>query len=504
MRLTNCCRCRHFVALGVLSAIWLPQAQSAAPAGFQQPVLIRFEGEINPMMEQYFNRKLEAARERGADLVIVEIDSPGGRLDSSLNLASTLRDTEWAHTVAYVPREAISGGAIMALGCDEIVMHPFAKLGDAGPIYMDEGFMFQHASEKIRTELARSVRDLATATNRPPALAEAMVDDGLVVFRVRDKQDDTIHFMTESEIKSSPEPDRWEQLNPVLETRDDKFLHVNGNRAVELQLASVAVEDRDALQEHLGWQGELVEYDRTTVDQAVFVLNHWLITGLLVVVGIVALFVEFSAPGISIGGLLAGLCFSLFFWSRFLGGTAVWLEVLLFIAGLVFLLVELLILPGFGIAGLAGLLLIGASLILASQTFVVPHNTAELGVSATSFITLIVSGICVIVVVYFITSHLGRIPLLNKLSLDPPEPAPPPQNHEQRTASSSSSSHTWSGLQVGDVGQARSALRPAGQCEFGDLKVDVVTDGRFIEPGTAVQITEISGNRVMVKQVQNS
>ncbi len=170
-------------------------AAPAPPQKFRQTAIIRFEGPITGMLEQYFYRKLDAAQQAGCDLVVVSIDSPGGELEASLNLAHRLRDTEWARTVAWIPRQALSGAAIAALGCDEIVMRPSAVIGDAGPIFLDEGFMFQHAPEKIRSDLARKIRDLASAGGRPAALAEAMVDDQLVVFRMRNKQTDEIAFM---------------------------------------------------------------------------------------------------------------------------------------------------------------------------------------------------------------------------------------------------------------------------------------------------------------------
>ena len=98
-----------------------------------------------PGLERYLFRKLDAAKQQGADLVILEIDSPGGRLKESLEIAEYLQKLDWAHTVAYVPREAISGAAIVSLGCDEILMAPHARIGDAGAIVMDEDSFFRFA-----------------------------------------------------------------------------------------------------------------------------------------------------------------------------------------------------------------------------------------------------------------------------------------------------------------------------------------------------------------------
>ena len=169
---------------GLTWGVNLAETKAADPvAKYQQAVLIRFEGTILPFTEHVFYRHLERARAAGADLVIVEIDSPGGTVDSSLALANRLLTVEDARTVAFVRKQAISGAAIMALGCDEILMDPEALIGDAGPIFQDQDGMFRHAPEKIRSILAAEVRKLAAATDRPEVLAEAMVDAKLEIFQ---------------------------------------------------------------------------------------------------------------------------------------------------------------------------------------------------------------------------------------------------------------------------------------------------------------------------------
>ena len=320
---------------------------------YEKGVIIEVTGVILPMLQKYIERKLEQAQQLGADLVILQIDSPGGELDATLKIADQLRDLRWAHTVAYIPDEALSGAAIISLGCDEIVMGPQARLGDAGPIFLGPDQLFHHAPEKLRSDLARRVRDLASAKGRPPALAEAMVDMNLIVYRVTNQQTGKVTFMSQHEIDSSENPNVWEKGPPVLESREGSFLEVNGDRAVELQLANATIANKGALEQRFRpAQGPLIELRDNALDTAVDILNIPLVTGLLFVIGAIALWVELSAPGIGLGGLISGLCFTLFFWSRFLGGTAGWLEVILVLAGTAFLAVELFILPGFGIAGI--------------------------------------------------------------------------------------------------------------------------------------------------------
>ncbi len=483
-------------------------AEQAAPRGkYNRGVLIHFEGTITPMRESFLNRKLDEAQGKGADLLIIEIDSPGGYLEESLNIAHRLRDLDWAHTVAFVPRQALSGAAIMALGCDEIVMHPQAVLGDAGPIFMGEDFLFHHAPEKVRSHLAQEVRGLAEAKGRPPALAEAMVDMSLIVYRVRHKESGEIRFMADHEIRDEDTPDDWEKIAPVPESREDHFLEVSGTRAVEVQLANGNARDREELKSRYDVKGDLLILEPGGVDTAVYILNRPLVTGLLFVIGLVALYLELSAPGISIGGLIAGLCFALFFWSRFLGGTSGWLEVILFMAGVIFMAVELFVLPGFGVAGITGLLLMLAGVVLASQNFVIPSTERQLTTLGNTLLVIVASGVVFTAAAVALSRHLGSIPVLNSLVLAPPGASGDDElevDDEGKPRSPSAALYADRvRVHVGDWGTADSPLRPAGKARFGEEYVDVVTDGSFVDKGRQVRVIEISGNRVVVREVDD-
>lgn len=475
---------------------------------FETPVLIRITGPIEPLLEQYVRRSLSRARERGADIVIIEIDSPGGYLEASLNLAEMMAGIDWATTVAYVPRQAFSGAAIMSLGCDYIVLDPSAQFGDAGPIFQGEDAAFQYVPEKLRSALASQLREIAKGKGRSPALAEAMVDMNLKVFRVRDKQTGDEVLMTQRDLDGLEDRQRWEIVQRIAETGDGRFLTLSGERTVEVGLGELTVSDVDELKTRLHVDGDIEIMEKTTLDVIVILLNTPLITGLLFVIGLVALYVELSAPGIGIGGLLAMFCFLVFFWSRFLGGTAGWLEIILFVSGTMFLLAEFFVIPGFGIAGVTGILLILGSIILASQSFVIPETPRELAEFRQSVVVAAVSGMSFAVIAVWVTKRLGKIPVLNRLALQPPAPAAdPPLSGPDKSGNSTSATADKSAapslfpVAVGDIGIAESPLRPAGRVAFGDLYVDVITDGSFVDPGTKVRVIEVSGNRVRVRPV---
>jgi membrane-bound serine protease (ClpP class) len=288
----------------------------------------------------------------------------------------------------------------------------------------------------------------------------------------------------------------------VFESRADKFLTVNGTRAVELGLANEMVDNLDDVRERFGWTGNLLVLKPNVVDTTVFILNLPLVTFVLLIVGLVALYVEASAPGISIGGLIALLCFALFFWSRFLGGTSGWLEVVLFVSGVMFVLAEIYLIPGFGVAGVSGFLLMVAGMLLASQDFVIPNSTRQVGTLLTTGAVLAGSAIVFVVIAITLTRYLGDIPILNRLALKPPSADQETVAFDRdKNAPAETKDYV---VAVGDWGVAESTLRPAGKAAFGDQYLDVVADGSFIDKGQQVRVIEISGNRVVVRRVDNS
>lgn len=472
--------------------------REAAGATYSQGIMIRFEGMITPLTEQFLYRKLDEARKRKADVVILEIDSPGGLVDPSFNIAQRMREVDWARTVAFVPRQALSGAAVVALGCDEIVMHPDAQMGDVGVITMGEDSLFRYAEEKVRTHIASQLRDLAEAKGRPPALAEAMVNMELVVYHATNRETGEKSFMSADEIQAAG---GWEKGKPVFESRSKHFLEVNGKRAVELQLADGNARDIAELTQRLGLPEPPQVLKPGGVDTAVFILNLPLVTGLLFVVGLVALYIEFSAPGISVGGLIAVLCFALFFWSRFLGGTADVLEVVLFLAGVLFLAAEIFVIPGFGVAGLTGLLLITAGVVMASQDFVLPETPRQLGLLSTSLLVLAASGVIFLATAVVLSRYFGSLPVVNRLVLNPADASPAsPADGKVKPPPA----FQVAAVGVGDWGVAQSALRPSGRARFGDETLDVITDGSYVAAGQQIRIVEMQGSRILVAEVEEN
>lgn len=464
----------------------------------ERPALIKVEGEITPLLTAFLQRQIERAVARRADVIIFEIDSPGGLLQDSLDLAFQIADLrdQGIRTVAYVPRDAVSGAALISLGCDEIYLHASGKIGDAGPIELRADGNVHRAPEKIVSYLREVVRELAELKGRPPAILMAMVDRELDVYQVTQRDTGKVWYLAQSDIDAAS--GEWTRGPLVAEAANELLLFVNGRRAHELLVAEPPVESLTELRTRLGvpTNVRLNAVEQTWLDDAVFILNTNVVTGLLFFLGIILLFIELHFM-LGLFGILSALCFGVFFWSKFLGGTAGWLEVLLFLLGFACVAIEIFVIPGFGVFGLAGGMLVLASLLMAGTSL----SDLDEGVAVSQTLsTAWTLGLAVAGVVgagMGLSHFLPRIPLLNSMILAPPSPAEvAPASGAGRRGSSS--------VLVGQRGVAVTMLRPSGKVRIGDQLSDAVTAGGFIAPGDAVEVADVVSNRLVVRPATES
>ena len=206
-------------------------------------------------------------------------------------------------------------------------------------------------------------------------------------------------------------------------------------------------------------------------------------------VGLIGLYLEFSSPGIGFGGLLAAACFVTFFWSHFFGNPAAWLAVVLFLLGMAFVAVELFVLPGFAVAGLAGAILMIAGVVLAIQGFFVPQTPQDLATLTQTVLVIFLSGLSFTVAAVFISRRFGSLPLFSRLVLAPPEPGR--QGRRSAAVQGPAGRRRRAGTARREIAHRRrpqwhrpdAPLGPGGKARFGNQYVDVVTDGDFITKG---------------------
>ena len=164
--------------------------------------------------------------------------------------------------------------------------------------------------------------------------------------------------------------------------------HADGAQAVELRLANHTADNFAQFKQLYDLEDDPTLVEPGWADALIDFLRAPGMSALLLVIGGVALYLELHIPGIGLGGFVSAVCFMLFFWSHYLPGTAFWLEITLFLAGVGCLLTEVFVVPGTGIFGLGGGAMVLVSLVLASQTFVIPHNRYEFELLERSLLTV--------------------------------------------------------------------------------------------------------------------
>jgi membrane-bound ClpP family serine protease len=206
---------------------------------------------------------------------------------------------------------------------------------------------------------------------------------------------------------------------------------------------------------------------------------------LLLLIGGVGLYIEVQTPGLGFGGFIAMVAFIIYFWSQYLNGTSGWLEVMLFLAGVICLAAEIFVVPGIGVLGLGGGLLIVASLVLASQSFVLPANSYQVQQLQVSLLGILGAGVGVVAFGVVVRRWLPSTPVLRHVLLVPPEP------------DAKTEGVAFEHL-IGKTGVTVTRLAPAGKAEIENHVHDVYADDMLIESGTAVYVTAVRSGRIMV------
>jgi len=481
-------------------------AQQAEPepgvGNLKRAVIIEFHEAITPLSGAILKRRFEEAQAAGAEIIVLDIDSPGGYVSTTLELVDMLEQAKGVTSVAYIQREAISGAALLSLAANKIVIGKTALIGDAGMIMMGEDAAFRYVPEKERSYLAQRVRTIAEKAGRPPSLAEAMVDKDLEVFKAVNKADGTVAYFSEREWKSMEDIDKWEKGLPVREAGGSTFFTAKGSRAVELGVADFSIDNPADLAAAIGAISPIPIIQASVVDKLIVVLNSPFITGLLLVVGLVALVVEFGSPGIGLGGLTSILCFGLFFWSRFLGGTSGWFEVMLFAIGLAFVMLEIFVIPGIGVAGIGGGGLMMFALFIASRRFILPESSRDLTAWTVDVLTILAAVIGFFIASSILVNFLTGIPILKRLALVPGSDDSASIDTMLAVASPDGSGGLEPAtISLGQEGVADGPLRPSGRIRIDDQLIDVITEGDFIDNGSRVKVISKRGNRIVVRAV---
>jgi len=300
--------------------------------------------------------------------------------------------------------------------------------------------------------------------------------------------------------KDELDPQKWRIEDNGEVKRPGELLVLKATQAKNLSLARHVVEgdpnDLRAVYTLYGLKDADVQVDRGDwLDEVREVLRHSLVAVFLVMLGVTCLILELKMPGVSLPGIVAAVCFILFFWAHSpLAGQWTWLAVLLFVLGLILLGLEIFVFPGFSVPGISGILLVLVSLALVTLERK-PETTREWISFGATLTTFGLSMAAAVVAAMVIAWYLPHIPYVNRMILQPQGEA-----GEGEEEVSSLVNPELAAL-LGAIGVAATPLRPAGKVQFGDEFVDVVAEGSYVVPGSRVQVIEIEGNRIVVKEV---
>jgi len=460
-----------------------------------RPKWIKLEGLLDNVTVSSLARNIEQARQDKVNLLILEINSPGGMESVGDRLADMVSAIKDMKTVAYVDDRATGVAALLPLACRDIVLKKGARMGDVRQSLSGRNGQVHDLSEVVRTSLANKAAFWAREKGHPEAVAVAMVDPNAEIVQARDSQTGASKLLLRSQV----DLDRGRYQ--VIQTRKDpgSVLTILAEDAASYGLGQV-VSGGDELKQLYGLGGVAIRVDGPGwVDSLVTILTDPTVSWLLLFVGVFMLVIEFKLPGIGLPAILSALAFLLFFWSHYLSGTADQLEIILFLIGLVCLAMELFVFPGFGVFGMSGILLMLCSIVLASHTFIWPtqdYEYQELGHTLLQVTGMLAAvGGCAMVLARYFPS----LPFFNRLVLKPE----PWTTVEAEDAQGRPVLEGYESLAIliGETGRTTSPLRPTGKARFGNMLIDVTATGVFVEPDNLVEVVDVQGSRVMVKRV---
>jgi membrane-bound serine protease (ClpP class) len=392
-----------------------------------------------------------------------------------------------------------SAGALIAFACADIYMASGTSIGAAAPVVAGADGSADSAGEKTVAAVRSQMAALAERNGYPAGIALAMVDYDVELWEALVDGRTRVLTLGELERLESEKPAAGGPAAARVERRaiispPGKLLSLTSGEANRYGLAGLA-DDRDALFAAIGAAETAGESSPGIADGIIAFLTSGPAQAVLIILGLVMVFLELNTPGFGIPGVVAALAFITVFGSGALLGRVDSLEIILFLLGVGCLAIEIFVLPGFGIMGISGIILIGLSLLFSMQDFVIPRADWEWELLGRNAVVVIFSLIAAVGGIAVIALLGPRIRLFDGLTL---------KTSITETAYSPDSSPDTAGEEdyaalAGKQGVAASALRPSGTAEIEGRIYRVEGDGVFIEAGEPVEVARVYGSRIVVR-----
>jgi membrane-bound serine protease (ClpP class) len=458
-------------------------AESAAkPEKSQQPgigkkvVVVPLRDVIDDTLLYVLRRGFDKVLDEKAEAMIIDMHTPGGSLATTEEIIARIREIRNAGTKVYtfVNTDAISAGAITSLACDAIFMSPSSRIGDAMPILMGPNgptAVPEDLKEKVMSPTRALVRALAQENDFLVELAMAMVDPS-VEFKIGD----TV-ICAEGEL---------------LTLTAEEAVTIHAPMETPL-LARAIVTDVEELVAQVGLAGaSIAKIEPSGAEN----LARWITTiaPLLMALAVLGIYIEVQTPGVGIFGFVGVTALVILLFGHNVAGLTGQVDLVLIVLGIVLLLVEMFVLPGFGVAGLLGIIALGAGMVMA----MIPHMPTGVpdlpGIAPpsigpyiqTALLKLAIGMILSLIGGYFISKWLPHTSFYGRLVLESTQEGYVSTDVEQKQSL------------VGKIGTTVSPLRPAGIAEIDGRRVDVVSNGDFIQANQRVLVTETEGTRIVV------
>ena len=435
-----------------------------AQEGSQRVYVATISGSIDLGMTPYIKRTLREATDSTNSTVVLDINTPGGRLDAAFEIKDSLLEAE-VPVIAYINREAFSAGALIAIASNKIYIAPGGVLGAATPVDSTG----EKASEKVVSAVRTDFKSVAELRGRDTSIAEAMVDDEVAIEGLVEK---------------------------------GKLLTLTSTEALKWGYSEGEASNLDALLTAEGLGGAtIIPMEPSLSEQLVRFITNPVVAGILISLGFLGLMAELTSPGFGVPGIGGLLLLALFFWGHMLAELTGWEGVALVTIGLILIAIEMLAIPGFGVTGLLG---IGSFF---SGLFI---SMVGQGAASGDFLraTLVLTAATTLIIIgtWLILKYMPRRRAFRGLALQTSLVSgsgleEPSASKGDRKGGISSVTYT---KMVGARGIALTDLRPSGVARIDNHRIDVVTEGGFIEKGKTIEVIADEEYRRVVKIVDET
>ncbi|MEO8398683.1 MAG: nodulation protein NfeD [Ignavibacteriaceae bacterium] len=416
----------------------------------QKVYYAKIESEIDLGLAPYISRVVSEAEKNNAAAIIFHINTFGGRVDAATQIKDAIISTKLL-TIAFIKNRAISAGALIALSCKKIVMAPGSNIG-AATVVDQAG---QKVGEKYQSYMRSEMRSTAEKNGRRTDIAQGMVDERIVVDGLVDSTQ-LISLTTSEALKYKIADTTASSLDEVLaefNLKNAEIININPN-----------------------WAEDVVKF-----------LNNPVVSSILIMLGFFGLIAEIKTPGWGLPGTMGVICLALFFGSSYVLQLATGLEIILFILGMILLALEIFVIPGFGIAGISGIILIVVSIFL---SLVGDISVIDFNLISVAIIQLTAALVAALVLIFILAKYLPKNSAFSRLVLS-----------EEETAEKGFLSNPTPKEFLGLEGIALTTLRPAGTADFDGKRVDVVTEASYIENGKKIRVIKVEGSKVIVREI---